>query len=130
MATRVLIVDDNIDLVMMLASSLRRKKYSVQAAYSGTNALMVARQWRPDVVLLDIGLPGLDGYEVARRLRSETSRGHAGTAMRLLALTGYGRAADVALAREAGFDGHLLKPVDFENLERMMAPPEPEPALL
>lgn len=79
--------------------------------------LNVALQWRPDVVLLDIGLPGLDGYEVARRLRSELEMQD----VRLIALTGYGRDTDIALAREAGFDAHLVKPCDFDELEKLMA---------
>lgn len=120
---RVLVVDDNIDLVMMLANSLRQKGYSVQSAHTGPDGLGVAQQWRPDVLLLDIGLPGLDGYEVARRLRRDPQLGNAGKQMRIIALTGYGRASDLTLAREAGFDGHLVKPVDFKDLEKMMALP-------
>jgi PleD family two-component response regulator len=64
---RVLVVDDNIDQTTMLATALRMKGYAVQSAYSGPDGLRVAQRWRPDVVLLDVGLPGLDGYEVARR---------------------------------------------------------------
>jgi CheY-like chemotaxis protein len=115
---RVLVVDDNIDLVIMLTTSLRHRGYSVQSAYTGPDGLKVAQQWRPDVVILDIGLPGLDGYEVARRLRAEQSTSDA----RIIALTGYGRDADVELAREAGFDAHLVKPYEFNELERLMIP--------
>jgi PAS domain S-box-containing protein len=122
---RVLVVDDNIDLVMMLSSSLRHAGHSVQSAYTGPDGLKVARMWRPEVVLLDIGLPGLDGYEVARRLRAD-GVGPEGRP-RILAMTGYGRDSDRALAREAGFDGHLVKPVDFDDLERMMAASAPLP---
>ena len=119
---RVLVVDDNIDLVMMLASSLRHKGYSVQSAYTGPDGLKVALQWRPDIVLLDIGLPGLDGYEVARRLRAANGGGPLQQGRpRLIAVTGYGRDADVALAREAGFDAHMVKPYDFDELEKLMA---------
>jgi PAS domain S-box-containing protein len=120
---RVLIVDDNADLVLMLSSALRRQGYSVQSAHTGPDGLNVALQWRPDVLLLDIGLPGLDGYEVARRLRRDPQLGSAGGRMRLIALTGYGRASDLELAREAGFDGHLVKPVDFKDLEKMLTVP-------
>jgi CheY-like chemotaxis protein len=121
---RVLVCDDNIDLVMMLAGSLRYKGYSVQSAYTGPDGLRVAQQWRPDVVLLDIGLPGLDGYEIARRLRAAAGGSPAQLAgMRLIALTGYGRDTDVALAREAGFDAHMVKPYDFDELERLMVLP-------
>jgi CheY-like chemotaxis protein len=120
---RVLIVDDNVDLVMMLTASLRHKGYAVQSAYTGADGLKVALQWRPDIVLLDIGLPILDGYEVARQIRSaphnELRRA------RLVAVTGYGREVDKNLAREAGFDGHLVKPVDFDVLEKMIRTSDP-----
>jgi PAS domain S-box-containing protein len=118
---RVLVVEDNIDAAMMLASSLRREGYGVQSAYTGPDGLKLAQQWRPDIVLLDIGLPGLDGYEVARRLRADPALGNAGAQMKLIALTGYGRDVDIALAREAGFDGHLIKPVEFKALLKMIA---------
>ena len=108
---------------MMLASTLRNKGYSVQSAYTGPDGLKVAQQWRPDVVLLDIGLPGLDGYEVARRLRSDSSLSSAPEKMRLFAMTGYGREADIALAREAGFDSHMTKPCDFRELEKLLSAP-------
>ncbi|HLO42217.1 MAG TPA: response regulator, partial [Phycisphaerales bacterium] len=104
--------------------------YSVQTAVTGPDGLAVARQWRPDVLLLDIGLPGLDGYEVARRLRHDPHLGSAGKQMRLIALTGYGRASDVALAREAGFDAHLVKPLDFQDLEKLLSAPRAEIAPL
>jgi CheY-like chemotaxis protein/anti-sigma regulatory factor (Ser/Thr protein kinase) len=117
--SRVLVVDDNIDLVMMLAASLRQKGYGVQTAYTGPDGLQVAQQWGPDVVILDIGLPGLDGYEVARRLRAD----QATQAARIIAVTGYGRDADVALAREAGFDAHLVKPYALDELEKLMVRP-------
>ncbi|MDQ5848583.1 MAG: ATP-binding protein, partial [Pseudomonadota bacterium] len=116
---RVLVVDDNIDLVAMLDSALRDMGYSVQSAYTGPDALKLAQQWRPEVVLLDIGLPGLDGYQVARQLRSDA--GSAGA--RLIALTGYGRDTDIALAREAGFDAHLVKPFKIDELEKLMCAP-------
>jgi CheY-like chemotaxis protein len=102
---RVLVVDDDIDLVTMLTNWLRHKGYAVRSADTGPDGLKIALQWRPDLVLLDIGLPGLDGYEVARRLRAGAKTSEA----RLIALTGYGRDTDVALAREAGFDAHLVK---------------------
>lgn len=121
--TRVLVVDDNIDMVIMLSTSLRQRGYSVQVAYTGTDGLKVAKQWRPDIVVLDIGLPGMDGYEVARQLRTDPQLGAAGKEMRVIALTGYGRESDLARAREAGFDGHLTKPVDFSDLEKMMTNP-------
>ncbi len=132
---RVLVVDDNIDLVTMLCGTLRLKGFIVQSAYTGPEGLRIALEWRPDIALLDIGLPGLDGYEIARRLRSDSvfavaaasegvvGTGVAGARMKLIAITGYGRADDIAHARDAGFDGHLVKPCDMEKLEEMMAEP-------
>jgi CheY-like chemotaxis protein len=120
---RVLLVDDNIDSVMMLSILLREKGYHVEVAYTGPDGLKIAEQCRPDVVLLDIGLPGMDGYEVARRLRAKSKLDAAGAPMRLIAVTGYGRETDLALAREAGFDGHLIKPLEFSELEKMMTAP-------
>lgn len=113
---KVLVVDDNIDQVTMLASALRHAGYSVQSAHTGPDGLKMAMQWRPDLVLLDIGLPGLDGYEVARRLRSDPAT----KTVRLIALTGYARDTDIALSREAGFDAHLSKPLEFGELEKLM----------
>jgi len=117
---RVLLVDDNIDMVMVLAACLRQDGYSVETAYSGPDGLKVAQQWRPDVVIMDIGLPGMDGYEVARRLRADPLLASSQQTMRLIALTGYGRDADQDRAREAGFDGHLTKPVEFSVLAEMV----------
>jgi CheY-like chemotaxis protein len=117
-AKRVLVVDDNADELSMLVTTLRYEGYSVQMAYNGLDGLKLATQWRPDFVLLDIGLPDLDGYEVARRLRAEPEiRG-----IRLIAVTAHGRESDVAQAREVGFDGHITKPVEFRNLLMMMGP--------
>lgn len=120
---RVLVVDDNSDLVLVLAMSLRQSGYSVRTAHNGADGLKAALNWLPDIVLLDIGLPGLDGYEVARRLRADTATQKTGRAMRLIALTGYGREADLALARVAGFDSHLTKPFEFEDLQKLIASP-------
>jgi PAS domain S-box-containing protein len=115
---KVLVIDDNIDLVSMLGSTLRRKGYGVRSANTGPDGLTAASEWGPDVVLLDIGLPGLDGYEVARRLRSNPEFEQ--RKVKLIAISGYGRDTDKALAREAGFDAHLLKPLDFDELERTL----------
>jgi CheY-like chemotaxis protein/anti-sigma regulatory factor (Ser/Thr protein kinase) len=116
---RVLVVDDNVDQVTMLVSGLRNKGYAVQSAFTGPEGLKAALQWNPDVMLLDIGLPGLSGYEVARQVRSALASSSG--KMKLIALTGYGRETDVALAQEAGFDIHLTKPCDFEQLDRLLA---------
>lgn len=129
---RVLVVDDNVDQVMMLTGSLRLNRFSVQTAHTGSEGLSIALQWRPHIVLLDIGMPGMDGYEVARRLRA-AERGEPGKAaappakrMRLIALTCYGRPADKALAREVGFDAHLTKPCDLDYLAMMIVSLTPD----
>jgi signal transduction histidine kinase/CheY-like chemotaxis protein len=116
---RVLVVDDNVDSATTLAALLRHLGHSPQTAFTGPDALKMALDWRPEIVLMDIGLPGIDGYEVARRLRSNP--GYASENMRLIALTGYGADTDVALAREAGFDAHIVKPIELNKLEKLMA---------
>jgi len=113
---RVLVVDDNLDAAEGLAMLLSLRGHDVATAYDGPSAIEQARRLTPDVVLLDIGLPRLDGFEVARRLREE----HAGKPMLLVALTGYGQERDRVRAREAGFDHHLLKPVRLEMLEQLL----------
>ncbi len=114
--TRVLVVDDNVDMATILTSMLRIKGYVVRTAYTGTDGLRIAKEWPPRIILLDIGLPGLDGYEVARRLRTDPTTAGA----RLIALTGYGQQSDMDLTREAGFDAHLVKPYAFDALEKLM----------
>lgn len=114
--TRVLVVDDNVDMATVLTSMLRLKGYFVRTCFSGTDGLRIAQEWNPEIVLLDIGLPGLDGYEVARRIRIDP----ANSDKRLIALTGYGQLSDIALTREAGFDAHLVKPYAFDELEKLM----------
>jgi PAS domain S-box-containing protein len=113
---RVLVVDDNVDSIVMLAHLLRLQGYGVRTAHTGSVALKLAMEWRPDVVLLDIGLPEIDGYEIARRIRLEPGLKD----ILLIAMTGYGRDSDVQLAREAGFDQHLLKPVDPARLQELL----------
>jgi two-component system, chemotaxis family, CheB/CheR fusion protein len=113
---RVLVVDDNLDAAEGLAMLLTLKGHQVSTAYDGLGAIERARELQPDVVLLDIGLPNLDGFEVARRLRKE----HGERPMLLVALTGYGQERDRVRAREAGFDHHLLKPVRLEMLEQLL----------
>jgi CheY-like chemotaxis protein len=96
---------------------LRLDGHESLAVYGGKEALDAVATFKPDVVLLDIGLPELDGYEVAQCLRAS------GSTVRLVALTGYGQAEDVQRTRAAGFDAHLVKPVDFAALERVVAEP-------
>jgi len=105
---RILVVDDNQDGAEMLATMLDLTGHQTRTAHSGQHALAAAREFAPDVVFLDIGMPGMDGYEVARRLRAEPSLDRAV----LVALTGWGSAEDRRRTKEAGFDYHLTKPVD------------------
>ena len=114
---RVLVADPCADTVESTAWLLRLWGHDVRGAGSGPEALEVARAYRPDAVLMEIGLPGLDGCEVARRLRQQDQ------ARRplLVAVTGYGRERDRQRTRAAGFDRHLLKPVDPEVLQDLLA---------
>ncbi|HET6335322.1 MAG TPA: response regulator [Polyangiales bacterium] len=116
---RVLVVDDNTDSADLLASALTRFGYSVATAYDGVDGLSTAGAFQPDVCLLDIGLPLMDGYELARQLRDPAKFP---SGLRLIAITGYGQAADRQRAAEAGFDAHLTKPVDLENLLGLLEP--------
>jgi CheY-like chemotaxis protein len=110
--TTVLVVDDNPDAAGMLASFVRMLGYRVEFALDGPTALRVADRVSPSIALLDLGLPVMDGFEVARRLRG--APGH--EAIRLIAITGYGQEADRERSRDAGFDAHLVKPVDLDQL--------------
>jgi len=110
---RLLVVEDNADAAESLRMLLALSGHDVEVAYDGPQALERIRARRPHVVLCDVGLPrGMDGYEVARRVRAEP----AWTGVRLVAVTGYGQDEDVQRARRAGFDEHLVKPVDFDRL--------------
>jgi PAS domain S-box-containing protein len=113
---RVLIVDDNSDAADMLALLLQLDGHLVQAVYSSRDALERAQSFRPDVMLLDIGLPEINGYEVARRLRATPQLRN----IRLVAVTGYGRSEDRARTQAAGFDDHLVKPVEVIELKRVL----------
>jgi PAS domain S-box-containing protein len=107
---KILVVDDNQDAAESLAALLRLDGHEVATAFSGPEALTAVRLLKPEVVLLDIGLPGMNGYEVAQRLRE------VGSPARLIALTGYGQPEDRERARQAGFHEHLVKPVDSTGL--------------
>ncbi len=120
-ARKVLVVYDNRDAAESLALVLRLDGHEVHLAHDGPAALEAFEHQRPDVVFLDIGLPGLNGYQVARRLREQT----ASEELRLVALTGYGQAEDRRRSREAGFDLHLTKPVDPEQVAALLAGPAP-----
>ncbi len=114
---RVLVVDDNKDAADSLAMLLRVWGHEVRTSHDGQSALKAARSYRPDIVLLDIGLPGLDGYEVAAELRKEFGEGE----MLLVALTGYGQDEDRSRSARAGFNQHWVKPVDPEALQALLA---------
>ena len=116
---RVLIVDDNVDAANSLAALLNLHGHETQAVYSGHEALERIESFRPHVALIDIGLPKMNGYELAKRLRETQDC----AALRLVALTGYGRLEDRERARAAGFDNHLVKPVEMPALERALAEP-------
>jgi CheY-like chemotaxis protein len=115
--TRVLVVEDNLDAAVTLVDLLTLWGYEVSAVHDGLAAVEVAPRHRPDVVLLDIGLPGIDGYEVARRLRGRPELG----GLLIVAITGYGQESDRQRARDAGCDHHLVKPVDLAILRRLLA---------
>ena len=114
---RVLVVDDNVDAAQMLATLLEMNGYEVSIAYDGKGALASAVQAPPDVALLDIGLPDIDGHELARRLRAMPET----TQAVLVALTGYGQVEDQRRAYKAGFDHHMAKPADLAKLLELLA---------
>jgi CheY-like chemotaxis protein len=118
---RVLVVDDDRDSAESMVLLLRTLGHDARACYRGEEALAILPHFRPELVLLDIGLPGIDGYEVARRLR-ET---RVGAALVLAAMSGFGTEEDLRRARAAGFDHHLLKPVDAAALRTLLAPRQP-----
>jgi CheY-like chemotaxis protein len=113
----VLLIEDNADAAQTLAEVLDVSGYRVHVALDGRTGIACARKLVPDVVLCDIGLPDLDGYEVARTLRSDASLRSA----RLIALTGYAQPEDCARAMEAGFDAHLAKPASIDELQDLIA---------
>jgi CheY-like chemotaxis protein len=113
---RIVLVEDNADARDAMRALLEVSGHRVEIAADGPSGIELARRVRPDVTLVDIGLPGVDGYEVARRLRAD-----GGAGLRLVALTGYGQPEDRARALDAGFDAHLVKPVEAEDLNRVLA---------
>ena len=114
---RVLVVDDNVDTVTTLALLVKESGHEVRTAYDGSTVLEAALDYRPDVVLLDIGLPGLNGFEVAKRLRQQPALQN----VVLVAMTGYGQESDRQRSKEAGFDHHLVKPGDFGKVLQILA---------
>jgi two-component system CheB/CheR fusion protein len=112
----VLVVDDNVDAANMITAMLQHYGHQTETVYSAQRALEMAVEYRPDFVVLDIGLPRMDGYEVARRLRQIPELKNT----RLIASTGYGQDTDRQRSEEAGFDYHLVKPIDPEKLQTVL----------
>ena len=113
---RILVVDDNQDAAELLALNLEMDGHEVKVITRPEYAVAAVLDWRPEAVLLDIGMPGIDGYEVARRLRQEPQL----TGLHIIALTGYGQPDDTQRARDVGFDGHLVKPAPLESIAAML----------
>ena len=114
---RVLIVDDNVDAATALELLLQEAGHLVRVAHTGPTGLAAALDFRPDVMLLDIGLPELDGWKVAKRIRQQPILHD----IVLVAMTGYGQNTDRQRSQKAGFDHHLVKPVDFGELRQILA---------
>ena len=120
---RVLVIDDNVDATDTMVAMIELLGHAAQGAYSGDAGLAAAEHFRPDVVLLDLNMPGLDGFAVVRRLRARF-----GDAITIAAVTGYGREGDQRATLETGFDAHLTKPVGPEQLDAVLARPRPAAA--
>ena len=114
---RILIVEDNPDARVMMTDALTQKGHEVRAAVDGPTAFRAVEEWCPDVALLDIGLPGMSGHEVARRLKENPRLRNTA----LVALTGWGQEKDRLLSADSGIDHHLTKPIDPDQLERVLA---------
>jgi CheY-like chemotaxis protein len=115
--SRILVVEDNRDAADMFVMMLQRFGHEAHAAYSSQSALEMAVHYPPDIVLLDIGLSGMDGYEVARHLRQHPQTKE----VWVIAMTGYGQDSDRQRTQEAGFDYHVVKPVDSRQLRALLA---------
>jgi CheY-like chemotaxis protein len=113
---RLLVVDDNVDGAETLALLLKASGHEVRVAHAGDSALTSAFDFKPDAVLSDIALPGLNGYELARRLREHADF----RATALIAVSGYGRDSDRDRSCAAGFDHHLVKPIDYDSLHELL----------
>ena len=120
-ALRVLVVDDNRDAADSMASLLRAMGHDVRVAYGGVDGLALARGYAPQLALLDIGMPVMDGHALARAIRALDT----GAAMMLVALTGWGQHDDRERSRAAGFDEHVAKPIDVATLEGLLARCQP-----
>ena len=114
---RILVVDDNHDSALSQAMMLSIMGHETRTAHDGESAVRTAESFLPDVVLLDIGLPLLNGYEVAQKIRKIAELNH----VKLVALTGYGAATDVSAAKNAGFDAHLIKPAELAHIQELLS---------
>ena len=114
---RILVVEDNVDAAETLTILLETSGHKVRTANDGLAALQAALEYRPHVVLLDIGLPGMDGFSVARQLREQPTLAN----IVLVAMTGYGEVVARQKSSEAGFNHHLVKPADFRKLQEILA---------
>jgi CheY-like chemotaxis protein len=123
---RILVVDDNQDAANSLAAVLKLMGHELQTAYDGLEALHVAAAFRPDLMLLDIGMPKLNGYDTARRIREQPW----GKGIVLVALTGWGQDEDKRKSEQAGFNAHLVKPVDPAALDTLLGGLNPSPKSL
>jgi CheY-like chemotaxis protein len=121
-AVRVLLVDDNEDAVSLLAEALETLGYETRVAYDGPSGIAAAAEFSPAVALLDIGLPVMDGYELAQRLREQAA------GIQLVAMTGYGQEADRQRTREVGFAHHLVKPLSVQQVAQILERIEPSSA--
>lgn len=113
---KILVVDDNTDAADSLSEALQLLGHVVEVAYDGAAALQVAPSFQPDLALLDIGLPAMDGYELGQQLRACLGE----APLKLVALTGYSQETDRRRTTDAGFDRHLVKPVDFDRLQALI----------
>jgi CheY-like chemotaxis protein len=113
---RIVVADDNADSAESFAMLLSFSGHEVRVAHDGEEALNALREFRPDVAFLDIGMPGMTGYEVAQAVRAEPW----GHEMKLIAVTGWGQPDDRLRARSAGFDRHLIKPIDPAEVDRLL----------
>jgi CheY-like chemotaxis protein len=116
-AIEVLVIDDNLDAARSLADVLMMEGYRVHVASTGTSGLKKARELKPEVILCDIGLPDVDGYEIARTIRADVAL----HSTKLIALSGYAQPEDCQRAAEAGFDRHIAKPPAFDALLAVLA---------
>ena len=119
---KIVVVDDNRDAALSLAMLMELTGHEVRVAHDGEAAIRLAEQFRPQAMLVDLGMPGVDGYEACRRIRNTAW----GQGMRMIAVTGWGQDEDRRRSAMAGFDGHLVKPVHPETLAKLLGSRSPD----